>query len=111
MSMSRAEALKQIVTVGDNKEQAYRDLLTYPHHSDTVYLEVTVTVLVDVLTMYLDDKFSADELEMWAEFIESRDDIDGSDVEDYLYALANPLLLAEINKPYIQKMLALLSAQ
>jgi hypothetical protein len=53
--------------------------------------------------MYSDGKISSQELEDWANLIESRDDIgfDSKKLQDIIFKLANPILYGKIDN--IQK--------
>jgi hypothetical protein len=106
--MNRAEALKQIVTLGTHKETAYSELAKFRYDSEIEYFVVSKFILGNVLSMYLADKITANDLEEWANFVECRDDLDYEIIEGYIYALANPDLIGDINKEKIKKMLHLL---
>jgi hypothetical protein len=108
--MNRAEALKQIVTFGADKEAAYSELVKFGYDSEIEYFVVYKHILETVLLMYLSDKITDDELEEWANFIECRDDLDYEVIEGYIYKLANPYLVGDINKEQITKMVQLLKA-
>lgn len=108
--MNRAEALKQIVTFGAEKEAAYSELVKFGYDSEIEYLVVTKSILESVLQMFLSDKITDDELEEWANFIECRDDLDYEVIEGYIYKLANLYLVGDINKEKITKMVHLLKA-
>jgi len=106
--MNRAEALKQIVTFGINKEAAYSELVQFEYDSQIKYFIVSKSILESVLRMYLSDKITDDGLEEWASFIECRDDIEYEAIEGYIYALANPYQVGDINKTKITRMVHLL---
>lgn len=110
MNMGRLEALRQIVTFGPQRELAYSVLAGYPFDSEVELVEITKPELADVLHKYLLKEITAEDLEEWANFIECRDDLDYKKVEDYIYALANPDLVGEIDSIKINKMVQLLNA-
>ncbi|WP_448547976.1 hypothetical protein [Thalassotalea fusca] len=108
--MNRAEALEQIVTFGTEKEAAYSELVKFGYDSEVECFVVSKLILESVLLKYLSDKITGDELEEWANFIECRDDLNYEVIEGYIYKLANPYLVGDINKEQIAKMVNLLKA-
>jgi hypothetical protein len=106
--MNRAEALKQIITFGADKEAAYSELVKFGYDSDFECFVVSKSILQNVLAKYLSDEITADDLEEWANFVECRDDLDHEVIEGYIYAIANPYLIDDIDKEKIMKMLQLL---
>ncbi len=109
IDMSRAEALNQIITFGELRESAFSQLVKFANDRDFEPFEVSKLILAGVLNKYLSGSISADDLEEWANFVECRDDIEDSQIEGYVYALANPELMGEITKHKIIKMLKVLN--
>lgn len=109
IKVNRAEALDQIVTFGPERDNAYLELVKCSYDSDIERFEVSESILSDVLAMFISDSISDDELEDWANFVECRDDLDYEKIEGYIYALANPLLVGDITKAKIEKMLKVLN--
>ena len=108
--MTRAEALKQIITFGADKEVAYVELIKFGYDSEIEQFFVSKSILENILAKYLADEITADDLEEWANFVECRDDLDYEVIEGYIYALANPYLVGGIDKEKITKMNKLLKA-
>lgn len=106
--MNRSEALNQIISFGKHREDAFSCLVNYSLASDVEHAVASKDLLYDVLQKYIAGAISTDDLEEWAMFLECRDDIDGSAIEDYVYALANPDLMGDIDKDKITKMAELL---
>ncbi len=106
--MNKTESLKQILHFGINREEAYSVLLSYPIGDENSLVVASKQLLAEVLQMNLDNKISFDDLEEWATFIECRDDINYTQIEDFVYALANPELMGSIDKEKITKMIDLL---
>jgi len=104
MNMSRIEALRQIVRFGENRDLAYVALARFPFDRDVELLEVSKLDLILALNMFLANEITADDLEMWANFIECREDLNYEEIEDYIYALANPELVGELDLIKIKKM-------
>ncbi|TRX57521.1 hypothetical protein FNN08_05840 [Thalassomonas sp. M1454] len=108
--MSRIDALTQIITFGELREHAFSQLVKFSYGNDVSSLEVSNLILSEVLTKYLSDVISADDLEEWANFIECRDDLEFTAIEGFVYALANPEQMGEISKANIDKMLKMLNS-
>ena len=106
--MNKQQALVEYVTFGTHKEQALTILLSDP---EPVALTLTKVNLAQVLKKYQQGVIDADELTLWASFVDMRDEIDCSAVEDYIYALNNEELMAGINLSSVAKMLQLLANQ
>lgn len=110
ISMNKAEALTQIITFGELREQAF-SALAKPAEGDYGNgrsIEISDSILTGVLQKFICGCISADDLEEWAVFVECRDDINIDKNEGYVYALANPELMGEISTEKISKMLAIL---
>lgn len=108
--MSRTEALRQIVSFGENRELAYVALASFPFDCDVELFAVNKFDLTFALNKYLANEISADDLEIWANFIECREDLNYEEIEDYIYALANPELVGELDVIKIKKMVQLANA-
>ncbi|WP_292955441.1 hypothetical protein [Neptuniibacter sp. UBA847] len=109
MHADRVEALEQILSFGQKREEAYAVLLCLVEDAQSELVVVSNRLLSDVLKKYLDDVISSDDLEEWANFIECREDVDYSEIEDYVYALSNPELMGNIDKDKVVTMLKLLN--
>lgn len=109
MNMDRVEALNQLVRFGDKREFAYSALASLPLDNEVELVKVTKEDLANVLNKFLLNEITADDLELWANFIECRNDLNYAEIEDYIYALANPVLVGEIDVIKINKMIQLLN--
>lgn len=96
--MNRVESLSQIINFGEHREQAYSCLVSGSRESVYEQIGVTKQQLIEVLNKYIAGDINTDDLEEWAMFVECRDDIDHSAIEDYIYALSNPSLMGEIDQ-------------
>ena len=90
-------------------------LSQFPWDYDRVGVEISRNHLANVLTLYLRDQLSAEQVEDWANSIEGRDDVDfGNDPEsikkDILYELANPLLTQQLDHDRAIQLLGILEA-
>ena len=108
MSIDKTEALLQMITFDPNRDEAIGYLLSCPWEPGFEPVVASVSVLVGVLKQYVAGRISADDLEEWAIFIECRDDIEYSAIEDYVYALSNPSLMGEISQAKVAQMIDLL---
>lgn len=106
--MERVDALIQVVRFGDQRELAYLTLARLPFDSSAELLTVTKDDVIFVLNKFLAKEITADQLEEWANFIECREDLAITEIEDFIYALANPELMGEIGTSTIDTMLKLL---
>ena len=106
--MKRVESLIQIITFGQFREQAFSALAKFGFDSDVEQVDVADSMLADVLQLFLCGSISTDELEVWANFVECRDDINCDRNEGTIYALSNPEIMGEINTENIIKMVDLL---
>lgn len=107
--MDRAESLRQIITFGEFREKAFTELVKFGCDSETALFEINLKILAEILRMYISGFITADDLEEWANFIECRDDVNYSKIEDYIYAIANPEIMGEINVSKITQMLKVLT--
>ncbi|HEA14964.1 MAG TPA: hypothetical protein ENH88_00630 [Pseudoalteromonas prydzensis] len=69
---------------------------------------LTLTTVLDVLTRCLAGEIDLDDLELWANVIESRTDIDYSAVEGVIYALSNSEQMGELDKSKVARLVGLL---
>lgn len=107
--MNRVESLNQIISFGERREQTYSCLVGGSLESVCEQVVVTKQQLIEVLNRYIVGDICTDDLEEWAMFVECRDDIDHSAIEDYIYALSNPSVMGEIDKDKIVQMAQLLT--
>jgi hypothetical protein len=107
--MNRVESLSEIISFGERREQAYSCLVGGSLESVCEQVIVTKQQLAEVLNKYILGDICADDLEEWAMFVECRDDIDHSSIEDYIYALCNPSVMGEIDKDKMVQMAQLLT--
>jgi hypothetical protein len=62
---------------------------------------------VSIVQRFLDGVLSTDDLENWANAIESRDDIgfENNELSEFIFDLANPVINGEITKELVIKMI------
>jgi len=54
--------------------------------------------IIHILQLFITDKFSAEDVECWANLIEGREDIDYEQFNEIIYELANPILTFKLTK-------------
>jgi len=108
--MNRQQALQQIITFGEQRDAAVNALAQFGWDPSFKVISVDSHALIIVLTKYMSGEINADDLELWANFIECRDELDYTAIEGYIYALADPELMGGISLVNIEKMLTVLTA-
>ena len=103
--MDKLDALDEFARFGDNRFEAISVITSTPDTKDGVYT-VTQDVFCQVLQRVIDGEIDSDELELWANVVESRQDIDESAVEGAIYALSNNEQMGELSKSKLKKLLA-----
>lgn len=108
--MNKQQALHQILTFGPQRDSAFSVYVNADIEPNETPFEVNHQHLIMVLEKYLADEIDADDIEQWANLIDFRADIDGSSIDGYLYALANPEMMGDgENKTNILRMLTVLT--
>ena len=106
--MNRAQALAEFVTFGQNKDQAIGIIISANETEPNPCYVLTLECVLDVLKRCLVGEIDLDDLELWANVIESRTDIDYSAVEGVIYALSNSEQMCELDKDKVAKLVELL---
>lgn len=106
--MNRAQALAEFVTFGKNKEQAIGIIVSSLADDQSPAYILTLGAVLDVLNRCLTGEIDLDDLELWANVIESRTDIDYSTVEGVIYALSNSEQMGELDRGKVQRLVELL---
>ncbi|ALO43431.1 hypothetical protein D9981_12570 [Pseudoalteromonas phenolica O-BC30] len=105
--MTHLEAVKAIVHFSEKRSEAFSVLLS-ASQSEVVYCVSNQDVLI-VLDKVLSKQLDIDELEMWAQLLDMREDIDTQQVEGALYALSNPEQMGELSVKKLQTLRQVLS--
>ena len=108
-NMTHQEDVKAIVHFNENRSEAFSVLLA-ASKSEVVYFVSNQDVLA-VLDKVLSKQLDIDDLEMWAQLLDMREDIDTQKVEGVLYALSNPEQMGQIAMRKIQQLSMLLKAE
>lgn len=106
--MNRQQALQQIISFGEERDAAVSTLAKFGWDPSFEVISVDSHALMIVLTKYMSGVIDVDDLELWANFIECRDELEYSDIEGYIYALADPEQMGGISLDNIEKMLTVL---
>ncbi|MEQ5874465.1 hypothetical protein J3455_07840 [Pseudoalteromonas sp. NFXS39] len=102
--MDKLDALGEFARFGDNRFEAISVITSTPDIQDDVYI-LTQEVFCQVLQRVINGEIDIDELELWANVLESRQDIDESAVEGAIYALGNNEQMGELSKSTLKKLL------
>ena len=86
------------------------DSITIYGSTGSINRRSTLATVLDVLTRCQADEIDLDDLELWANVIESRTDIDYSGVEGVIYALSNSEQMGELDKSKVAKLVELLAS-
>ncbi|MBB1434861.1 hypothetical protein H5201_11165 [Pseudoalteromonas sp. SG43-6] len=108
--MNRAQALAEFVTFGKYKDEAISIIVASTIDNQGPIYILTLATVLDVLTRCQADEIDLDDLELWANVIESRTDIDYSAVEGIIYALSNSEQMGELDKSKVAKLVELLAS-
>ncbi|RZF94617.1 hypothetical protein LY624_14230 [Pseudoalteromonas sp. N1230-9] len=104
--MDKLDALDEFARFGENRFEAISIITSSPDNQGDVYI-VTQDVFCQVLQRVIDGEIDIDELELWANVLESRQDIDESEVEGAIFALSNNEQMGELSKSTLKKLLEL----
>ncbi|TMO78541.1 hypothetical protein [Pseudoalteromonas aurantia] len=105
-TFTHIEAIKAVVFFGEQRNDAFSALLQF-EQSQIIYT-VTNADLTSVLQRVLSLEINCDDLELWANLLEIRGDIDHTQVEGALYALANPDQMGALTMDKVSKLIALI---
>ena len=105
-TLTHIEAIKAVVGFSEQRSDAFSALLQF-EQSEIIYT-VTNADLASVLQRVLSLEIDCDDLELWANLLEIRGDIDHTEVEGALYALANPEQMGALTMGKVSKLLALI---
>jgi hypothetical protein len=94
--MNIQTALAQFITFGEHKDDAMMVIVAAPASTEIVFT-VSTPIILEVFARCLNNEIALDELELWANVIESRSDIECSECEGVIYALSNSEQMGELN--------------
>jgi hypothetical protein len=105
----RAELIKEIAVYESDVSAAMNEIQKHPWDCDSDLYTLTRADVLKVFERYLGDEINADELHVWASFLECREDIgfhaDAEEILDkVIFWLANPEINYTIDKGLIEKL-------
>ncbi|MDO6837759.1 hypothetical protein Q4596_19215 [Pseudoalteromonas carrageenovora] len=106
--MNIQKALAEFITFGEQRDSAISVIVSSSSNNQTYLYTLTKPILIDVLTRCLNKEIDIDDLELWANVIESRDDINCAEYEGVIYALSNSEQMGELSHKKLEQLLALL---
>jgi len=106
--MNIQKALAEFITFGEQRDNAISVIVSNSSNNQTYLYTLTKPILIDVLTRCLNKEIDIDDLELWANVIESRDDINCAEYEGVIYALSNSEQMGELSHKKLEQLLELL---
>ncbi|MBQ4832695.1 hypothetical protein J8L70_05520 [Pseudoalteromonas sp. MMG010] len=107
--MNIKTALAEFVGFGDNKETAIGVIAATPSYGQDINYSVTTQEVIKVLERVVNNEIPLDDLLLWANVIESRDDIACGESEGVIYALSNDDQMGELTIAKLVQILHLLN--
>lgn len=108
--MNRAQALTEFASFGEHKDEAIGIIVSSTADEATNYT-LTLETVLNLLNRCIQGEIDLDDLELWANVIESRTDIDHSAVEGVIFALSNSEQMGELDKSKIARLVELLASE
>ena len=87
--MNIQKALAEFITFSAQRDDAISVIVSTPAYDQAPLYTLKTDVLVDVIERCLSGEIDLDDLELWANVIESREDVDCAQHEGVIYALSN----------------------
>src|SRR4051812_46160541 len=100
---NRKTVLENLVEWKGNLSEIQASIRTIGWDSEEELVEFNTRHAVNVLDRYLASKIDSKELEIWANLVESRDDIKFESInedllKDFIFSLANPVLEGQFTR-------------
>lgn len=106
--MNIQKALAEFITFSEQRDSAISVIVSTAASNKTYLYTLTKPVLINVLTRCLNKEIDIDDLQLWANVIESRDDINCAEHEGVIYALSNSEQMGELTHQKLAQLLKLL---
>jgi hypothetical protein len=106
--MNIKKALAEFITFSAQRDDAISVIVSTPAYGQAPLYALKTAVLVSVIKRCLSGEIDLDDLELWANVIESREDVDCAEHEGVIYALSNSEQMGELDHQKLEKILALL---
>jgi hypothetical protein len=109
----RKEILLQLINYNQPIGQIEATLKQSPWDSEITLVTLTRQHMVDVLSRYLKQELTSEQIEAWANITEGREDIAfefeyEDSLQEVIYCLANPLLTSPLNESNVNNFLEML---
>ncbi|KAF7769293.1 hypothetical protein PUND_a0393 [Pseudoalteromonas undina] len=106
--MNIQKALAEFITFGEQRDSAISVIVSTAASNKTYLYTLTKPVLINVLMRCFNKEIDIDDLQLWANVIESRDDINCAEHEGVIYALSNSEQMGELTHQKLAQLLKLL---
>jgi hypothetical protein len=106
----RVALLKALLSMDGSVSEVLGQLAEFPWDSEEELVQLERRHVREVLRKYLEGRVTSDEVENWAEALESRDDVGFAEpiVQDVMWTLANPELAeplsTEVTKDVLERL-------
>ena len=102
----RQKLLQSLLNYTSEPVAVQQALQAFPWDVDEALIELRPNHITSVLARYLNQELNAEQIEDWANAIESRDDIDMSDaLIEVIHQLANPILTTPLTKEEAERLI------
>jgi hypothetical protein len=106
--MNIQKALAEFITFSVQRDDAISVIVSTPAYDQAPLYTLKTDVLADVIERCLSGEIDLDDLELWANVIESREDVDCAEHEGVIYALSNSEQMGELDHQKLKKIRVLL---
>lgn len=104
--MERSTILSDLVSLRRSARELSQDLSRLPWDANQPLITLERAHITDVLDRFMAGSIDAAELELWANLVECRDDIDYASASAVIHRLANPALEGGISRSHVAQILA-----
>jgi len=104
---NRRELLKDLINLSGSINQIVADLSSFGYDFNEDPEILNYKILKNVLEKVINGEFQFELIEMWADAIEIRDDIDfiDEDIKDFIYEIANPAINGPVTIDRVKEMI------
>ncbi|MFA6246440.1 MAG: hypothetical protein WC615_05830 [Mucilaginibacter sp.] len=104
---TRTDILNDLIRFQTQLDRVQNELSQYTWDVEAPLVIMRKSDFVSIVQRFLDGVLSTDDLENWANAIESRDDIgfENNELSEFIFDLANPVINGEITKELVIKMI------
>ncbi len=104
---SRTDILKDLLYFKGNLPSLREELSQYPWDTEEAYLLMTKKHFLNVISRCLKDEISLQDLEVWANLIECRDDLDfeNEELQEIVFELASPEINGAITRERLHEII------